>query len=235
MPFYAVRSGFNTGIYLSWSECERQIKGFKGAKFQKFDTREEASNFVNGITVVNIPNQIQVTNISNNNDSFQIDPQTTIYGDGAYNPNTKPDAWGSVVNGYGIDLIGYFSDLLTDMTLKETILPRGIGRRIIIVANFSKVEHQNNGGELLAAVAALRIAFHLISIGIPVKTVFCDSQIILYWSIRLKSESAINFDPIKVVYINELIHLRKKLEVLGCNFSKISGGRNLADLGYHIN
>jgi ribonuclease HI len=224
MPFYAVHTGINKGIYSTWIECEKQIVGFKGAKFKKFNTKQEAENFVNDIVPV------PINNILN-----EINPSTTIYGDGGYNNTTKPDAWGSVVNGYGNDLIGYYSHLLSDMSLKEVVLPRGIGKRTIIVANFSGVEQQNNGAELMAAVAALRISIDLISNGIPVKTVYCDSQVILYWSIRLKPESEVSFDPRKVTYIKELIQLRKYCEAVGCNFLKISGnfGLNKADLGFH--
>nr|WP_300003631.1 viroplasmin family protein [Tissierella sp.] len=44
--FYAVRVGNAPGIYNTWSECEREVRGFKGAKFKKFKTYEEALSFV---------------------------------------------------------------------------------------------------------------------------------------------------------------------------------------------
>lgn len=44
--FYAVRMGRNPGIYEEWSEAEKQIKGFSGAVFKKFPTKEEALGFV---------------------------------------------------------------------------------------------------------------------------------------------------------------------------------------------
>lgn len=47
MPFYAVKSGKIPGIYANWNECEKQVKGFKGAKFKKFNTQQEAAEFVN--------------------------------------------------------------------------------------------------------------------------------------------------------------------------------------------
>ncbi|XP_016990501.1 ribonuclease H1 isoform X2 [Drosophila rhopaloa] len=48
MAFYAVASGRTTGVYASWAECEEQVKGFKNAKYKKFNTRQEAEQFVNG-------------------------------------------------------------------------------------------------------------------------------------------------------------------------------------------
>ena len=40
--FYVVWAGVNPGIYTSWTECQLQIKGYEGAKFKSFETREEA-------------------------------------------------------------------------------------------------------------------------------------------------------------------------------------------------
>lgn len=46
MPFYAVKIGKNPGIYKNWKECEEQVKGFSGAKFQKFNTIDEANVYM---------------------------------------------------------------------------------------------------------------------------------------------------------------------------------------------
>ena len=46
--FYAVAAGRAPGIYSTWPECERQVKGFSGAKFKSFKTRDEAVAFVGG-------------------------------------------------------------------------------------------------------------------------------------------------------------------------------------------
>nr|MBO6294861.1 RNase H1/viroplasmin domain-containing protein [Schwartzia sp. (in: firmicutes)] len=40
---YAVRKGRLTGLFNTWDECERQVKGFPGAVFKGFPTEEEAS------------------------------------------------------------------------------------------------------------------------------------------------------------------------------------------------
>ena len=44
--FYAVRNGKKPGIYLTWSECEAQITGWKKPEFKKFDRREDALLFI---------------------------------------------------------------------------------------------------------------------------------------------------------------------------------------------
>lgn len=39
---YTVWIGRNTGVFLSWAECEASIKGFPGAKFKSFGSVEAA-------------------------------------------------------------------------------------------------------------------------------------------------------------------------------------------------
>lgn len=50
--FYAVRIGNAPGVYNTWSECEREVKGFKGAQYKKFKTYEEAVGFVENKNIV---------------------------------------------------------------------------------------------------------------------------------------------------------------------------------------
>jgi len=40
--FYVVWAGVNPGIYTNWTECQLQIKGFEGAKYKSFESKEEA-------------------------------------------------------------------------------------------------------------------------------------------------------------------------------------------------
>ena len=42
--YYTVWKGVNPGIYDSWTDCQLQIKGFKGALYKSFKTREEAEH-----------------------------------------------------------------------------------------------------------------------------------------------------------------------------------------------
>lgn len=44
--FYAVKKGRTPGIYHSWPECNKQVKDFRGAKYKRFDTYEEAEKFM---------------------------------------------------------------------------------------------------------------------------------------------------------------------------------------------
>ncbi len=46
--YYAVRVGLTPGIYETWSDCERQVKGYTGAQYKSFPTEAEARQFVYG-------------------------------------------------------------------------------------------------------------------------------------------------------------------------------------------
>jgi ribonuclease HI len=47
--FYAVRTGHQPGIYLSWDDCKRQVDGFPKAKYKSFSTRQEAEDYLNEV------------------------------------------------------------------------------------------------------------------------------------------------------------------------------------------
>jgi len=46
--FYAVRKGYTTGIFYSWTECKKQVLGYKGSIFKSFPTLKEAEDFLKG-------------------------------------------------------------------------------------------------------------------------------------------------------------------------------------------
>ena len=46
--FYAVKRGVRPGVYETWSACEPLVKGFPGAIYKSFPTRQEAEAFVGG-------------------------------------------------------------------------------------------------------------------------------------------------------------------------------------------
>ncbi|CAB3411025.1 unnamed protein product [Caenorhabditis bovis] len=52
--FYAVARGHETGVFSTWDECKKQTTGFKGAKFKKFDNKEDAEMFAQGKTLKQI-------------------------------------------------------------------------------------------------------------------------------------------------------------------------------------
>lgn len=45
--YYTVWSGKQPGVYDTWEDCERQVKGVEGAKYKSFPTRQEAEDALN--------------------------------------------------------------------------------------------------------------------------------------------------------------------------------------------
>jgi Predicted double-stranded RNA/RNA-DNA hybrid binding protein len=84
---YAVRNGINTGIFQSWEECEKQIKGFKGAEFKGFPSMQEAQQYLSNKDAEKKENaHNQVTK-----DAVQI------FVDGSFNLDRKIAAYGLVI------------------------------------------------------------------------------------------------------------------------------------------
>ena len=42
--YYVVWKGVNPGVYDSWTDCQLQIKGYDGAQYKSFETKEEAEH-----------------------------------------------------------------------------------------------------------------------------------------------------------------------------------------------
>ena len=49
---YAVRNGRKTGIFTSWAECKAQVEGFPGARFKGFTDPNEATKWLNLLSVI---------------------------------------------------------------------------------------------------------------------------------------------------------------------------------------
>ena len=51
--YYAIRVGHNPGIYVTWSDCEVQVKGFPGAQYKSFPTEAEAKAYMGNVSIAN--------------------------------------------------------------------------------------------------------------------------------------------------------------------------------------
>lgn len=162
-------------------------------------------------------------------DIHDINKGNIIYVDGGHGKYSEDEGWGSVVDGKGNDLLAKYFFLFPDMNIKKVSLPGG--DRYIIISSFSDVKfQQNNGAELLAMVAGIRIALFT-------KKYFevrSDSQLcVKYWSKSLNIISSQKMSLEKISWINLLISLRKNFEEKGGSIVQINGSENIADLGYH--
>ncbi|CAN9507335.1 unnamed protein product [Ophioblennius macclurei] len=53
--YYAVRKGFEPGVYKTWDQCKSQVDKFPSAVFKKFDSERDAWAFVRGVTLPPLP------------------------------------------------------------------------------------------------------------------------------------------------------------------------------------
>jgi hypothetical protein len=44
--YYAVKRGYNCGLYFNWPDCESQVRGYLGAHFKGFQRKEDAENYL---------------------------------------------------------------------------------------------------------------------------------------------------------------------------------------------
>ena len=80
--FYAVKQGRETGIFSTWGECEKQVKGFKGAKYKKFKSEAQAKKYLGE---------------TNNKPVIDINKGYVFYVDGSYNEEKNQAGWGLVI------------------------------------------------------------------------------------------------------------------------------------------
>ncbi|MCD7892339.1 MAG: ribonuclease H family protein [Erysipelotrichaceae bacterium] len=76
--YYAVKKGRQIGIFSSWEECEKQIKGYSGASYKSFSSLNQAKDFLDDEKIVSVSGLI-------------------AYVDGSYNNKTKEYGYGCVL------------------------------------------------------------------------------------------------------------------------------------------
>jgi len=80
MPYYAVARGRVPGIFKTWPECEKQVKGFTNARYKKFNTESEAKSFISANQgIKGIPANLSSSAPSNPLPSSLV-PKTTAVG-----------------------------------------------------------------------------------------------------------------------------------------------------------
>jgi ribonuclease HI len=93
MPYYAVANGRNIGIFSNWTDCNNSVKGYKNALYKKFDTKEEATDFIQS-------NEQKMTPIL---DISEFITDYYVYTDGACSNNGKENALAGIGIFFGID------------------------------------------------------------------------------------------------------------------------------------
>lgn len=113
--FYAVAVGVTTGIYGNWPEAEAQVKGFGGAKYKGFVTREEAVDWINGVVSGNTPaSSGKKASKKKPRKVITVEPTDPnvirVYTDGGSINNPGPGGWGAVIifDGSEVEFSGGF-------------------------------------------------------------------------------------------------------------------------------
>lgn len=81
--FYAVKKGYEPGVYLTWEDCKKQIHGYSSAEYKGFLTLKEAENFM----------------IKSKEEYKEVLEEKTVkaYVDGSYDHSTLRYAGGAVI------------------------------------------------------------------------------------------------------------------------------------------
>ena len=82
--YYAVRKGHTTGLFTSWPECQEAVRGFSGAEFKGFYTKEEAMAYLTGESLF-----LQEGTGPDENDLI-------VYVDGSFDASLKRYAYGCI-------------------------------------------------------------------------------------------------------------------------------------------
>jgi ribonuclease HI len=75
--YYVVWKGRKTGIFTTWAECEKQVKGFVGAQFKAFGSEAEAD----------------AAYLANMKITKAKPPPAENGGRQAFSPNSRPFVW----------------------------------------------------------------------------------------------------------------------------------------------
>lgn len=84
MKYYAVKAGRVPGIYESWTECQEQTRGYKGAVFKSFTDKAAAEAFLSPAETVPIKENLPFA-----------------YIDGSFSRKKALYSWGGYINDHG--------------------------------------------------------------------------------------------------------------------------------------
>ncbi len=113
--YYAVRNGRTRGILETWAQCEQSVKGFSGAKYKSFLTREEAEAYLAGENGRDGSSLSQGDAGSVKKGQTPADPERDViaYVDGSFDPESGRYGYGCIFltpEGEEVRLCGSGSD-----------------------------------------------------------------------------------------------------------------------------
>ena len=156
--FYAYILNGGKGIVDSWAKCEAIVKGQSSAKYKKFKTIEEATEFISNNRTIEKP----ISNLDKN----------AIYFDAGTGRGRGTEV--RITRSNGTSLLSYIKEKKGIMDL--------LNKHNWLINEFDNIElgknYTNNFGELFGCYIALIIANQ-----VNCKTIYGDSDLVIkYWS-----------------------------------------------------
>ena len=84
--FYAVKKDKIIEIFKNWNECETQIRGFAGAQYKRFATKEETQSYLDD----------KIKAISHNKSTYNYKYEVIAYTDGSFKKEINQFSYGLV-------------------------------------------------------------------------------------------------------------------------------------------
>ena len=148
MPHYAVANGRVIGVFSTWDECNRSVKGYKNASYKKFDTKQEAEDFVSNNGVLQETSAMELVD---------FEPDYYVYTDGACSKN------GTRVASAGIGI--YFGEN-DPRNVSEKLLGKqtnNLAELTAIVQTHAIIHHDLLSGKKVAIVTDSEYAIKCVS------------------------------------------------------------------------
>lgn len=145
MVFYAVARGKTIGIFVCWVDCKHSIHGYKNALYKKFDTKEEATYYIQS-------NASDDNTLDTNNS-----PDYYVYTDGACSNNGRKSASAGIGIYFGLDDVRNVSKKVEGKQTNNTT------ELTAIVETYKLIENDINNGKTIAIVSDSEYAIKCVS------------------------------------------------------------------------
>ena len=103
---YVVKKGVKTGIFHTWEECEKQVKGVSGAEYKSFTSMADALSYLNSPSAIRntrLDKDLAAVMAGSSKRKFpKIIPVSTdgtpfAFVDGSFNPETNVYGYGGFI------------------------------------------------------------------------------------------------------------------------------------------
>ena len=94
--FYAVAAGRQTGVFTDWTAAEMQVKGFPGARYKSFVSKEDAEKWLQE-PVYSKKKPSPKRAAQKNIEPHKNDSDIVIFTDGGCSNNPGPGGYGAVI------------------------------------------------------------------------------------------------------------------------------------------